>query len=146
MKFPNNFVWGAATASYQIEGSTQGVDGCGESVWDMVCRKPGFVHQGHTGFVACDHYNRYREDARLMGELGLKAYRFSLMWPRILPEGTGKVNEKGLDFYSKLVDALLEEGVDPWITLFHWDYPYELFCRGGWLHPKARTGSRSTRK
>lgn len=134
MQFPKNFVWGAATASYQIEGSTQGVDGCGESVWDMCCKKPGFVHQGHTGYVACDHYNRYHEDVGIMQEIGLKGYRFSLMWPRILPEGTGVVNEKGLDFYSRLVDELLAAGVEPWITLFHWDYPYALFQRGGWLN------------
>ncbi|MBU0679292.1 MAG: beta-glucosidase [Verrucomicrobia bacterium] len=134
MCFPKDFVWGAAAASYQIEGSTQGVDGCGESVWDMCCKKEGFVRGGDTGFVACDHYNRYREDVALMKEIGLQAYRLSIMWPRVLPEGTGKVNETGVAFYDQLVDELLGAGVTPWVTLFHWDYPVALFEKGGWLH------------
>lgn len=134
MSFPKNFVWGAAAASYQVEGSTQGVDGGGESVWDLCCRKPGFVKGGDTGFTACDHYHRYREDVALMKEIGLQAYRFSIMWPRVMPEGTGRVNDKGLDFYDRLVDALGEAGIAPWVTLFHWDYPAALFHRGGWLH------------
>ena len=137
MTFPHDFIWGAAAASYQIEGSTQGVDGCGESVWDLCVKRPGFVKGGDTGFLACDHYHRYREDVALMKEIGLQAYRLSVMWPRILPEGTGAVNEKGLDFYDRLIDALLDAGITPWVTLFHWDFPAALFHRGGWLNPDA---------
>ncbi|NLE45556.1 MAG: beta-glucosidase [Chloroflexi bacterium] len=133
MGFPSDFVWGAAAASYQIEGGAY-EDGKGLSVWDMMCRQPDKIWEGNTGAVACDHYHRGREDARLMGELGLQAYRLSTCWPRVLPEGTGAVNPKGLAFYDELVDALLENGVQPWVTLFHWDYPYALFCRGGWLN------------
>lgn len=134
MTFPKNFIWGAAAASYQIEGNTQGVDGCGESVWDMCCKREGFVKNGDHGFEACDHYNRYKEDVANMKTMGLQAYRFSVMWPRVIPEGTGKVNQKGLDFYSRLVDELLDKGITPWCTLFHWDYPIALFNRGGWLN------------
>ena len=133
MKFPKNFVWGAATASYQVEGAAR-EDGKGLSVWDMLCRQPGKIWEGNTGDVACDHYHRFREDARIMGGIGLQAYRFSISWPRVIPNGTGAVNAKGLDFYDRLVDALLANKVQPWATLFHWDYPYELFCRGGWLN------------
>jgi beta-glucosidase len=132
MAFPKGFVWGAAAASYQVEGAAY-EDGKGPSVWDMMCRKDGAVWSGQTGDVACDHYHRYAEDAALMRELGLKAYRLSLSWPRIMPEGEGAVNAKGLDFYDRLIDALLAAGVAPWVTLFHWDYPYALYCRGGWL-------------
>ena len=134
--FPKNFTWGAAAASYQIEGAAT-EDGRGLSVWDMFCRQPGRVFAGQTGDVACDHYHRYKEDVALMREIGLKAYRFSVSWPRVIPEGTGKVNAKGLAFYDKLVDALLAAGIEPWVTLFHWDYPYELYCRGGWLSPDS---------
>ena len=137
MSFPEKFVWGAAAASYQIEGSTQGVDGCGESVWDLCCKKPGFVKGGDTGFVACDHYRRYKEDVALMKEVGLQAYRLSIMWPRVLPEGTGRVNAKGLDFYDRLIDELGAAGIAPWVTLFHWDYPAVLFQREGWLNPDS---------
>ncbi len=133
MKFPKNFVWGAAAASYQVEGAAR-EDGKGLSVWDMLCRQPGKIWEGNTGDVACDHYHRFREDARIMGGIGLQAYRFSISWPRVMPNGTGAVNAKGLDFYDRLVDALLANKVQPWATLFHWDYPYELFCRGGWLN------------
>ena len=133
MNFPKDFVWGAAAASYQIEGGAFD-DGKGLSVWDMMCRQPGKIWEGNTGEVSCDHYYRYEEDANLMGEIGLKAYRLSISWPRVIPEGTGKVNDKGLAFYDRLIDSLLENGVDPWITLFHWDYPYALYCRGGWLN------------
>ena len=136
MAFPKDFVWGAAAASYQIEGGAYD-DGKGLSVWDMMCRRPGAIFEGNTGDVSCDHYHRYEEDAALMGEIGLNAYRMSISWPRVLPEGTGAVNQKGIDFYSKLVDALLENGVDPWISLFHWDYPYALYKRGGWLNPAS---------
>jgi beta-glucosidase len=134
--FNKDFVWGAATAAYQIEGAAH-ADGKGLSVWDMMCRWPGKVAHGDTGEVACDHYHRFPEDIALMQGMGLGAYRFSLSWPRILPQGTGAVNEKGLAFYDRLVDGLLEAGVTPWATLFHWDYPYDLFCRGGWLNPDS---------
>ncbi len=133
MAFPKDFIWGAAAASYQIEGAAF-EDGKGLSVWDMMCRQPGRIWEGDTGNVACDHYHRYEDDARMMGELGLRAYRLSLSWPRILPEGVGKVNPLGLDFYDRLVDALLANGVQPWVTLFHWDFPYDLYTRGGWLN------------
>jgi beta-glucosidase len=133
VSFPENFAWGAATASYQVEGAAA-EDGKGLSVWDMFSREPGKILSGHRGDVACDHYHRYREDAGIMAEIGLRAYRFSISWPRVLPEGTGKVNEKGLAFYDRLVDALLEAGIEPWATLFHWDFPYALYCRGGWLN------------
>lgn len=133
MSFPKSFIWGAASASYQIEGAAY-EDGKGLSVWDTFCRKPGAVFQGHTGDVACDHYHRYTEDAALMKEIGLQAYRFSICWPRVLPEGTGTVNPKGLEFYDRLVDELLSAGIIPYITLFHWDYPYSLYRKGGWLN------------
>ena len=134
MSFPNNFVWGAAAASYQVEGAAF-EDGKGLSVWDMFCRKEGTVWRGQTGAVACDHYHRYREDVAIMKEIGLQAYRLSISWPRVIPTGTGAVNPKGLDFYDRLVDELLAAGIEPWVTLFHWDYPYDLYCRGGWLNP-----------
>ena len=133
MKFPKDFVWGAATSSYQIEGAPF-AHGGGQSVWDMLGRQAGRIAGGDTGDVACDHFHRYREDVDLMSAIGLQAYRFSISWPRVLPTGVGKVSEEGLDFYSKLVDALLEKNITPWLTLFHWDYPYELYCRGGWLN------------
>lgn len=134
--FPPGFVWGTAAAAYQIEGG-DAADGRGSCVWDMFGRKPNAVFGGHTGAVACDHYHRWPEDIALMKALGQKAYRMSLSWPRILPQGSGAINEKGLGFYDRLIDGLCEAGIDPWITLFHWDYPYELFCRGGWLSPDA---------
>lgn len=134
--FPENFIWGAATAAYQIEGAWAD-DGKGESVWDMLAHQPGKVFEGHTGDTACDHYHRSAEDVALMREMKLKAYRLSLSWPRIMPSGTGEVNRKGLDFYDRLVDSLLAAGIAPWATLFHWDYPYALFQRGGWLHPDS---------
>lgn len=133
MSFPNNFVWGAAAASYQIEGAAY-KDGKGLSVWDMMCKTPGKIWEGNTGDMACDHYHRYDEDARLMQEIGLQAYRLSISWPRVLPAGTGAINEKGLAFYDRLVDAVLKNNIQPWVTLFHWDYPYALYCRGGWLN------------
>jgi len=133
MSFPADFVWGAATASYQIEGATR-EDGRGLTVWDMACRKPGAIWSGNTGDEACDHYHRYKEDVAHMQALGLGGYRFSIAWSRILPAGTGAVNEKGLDFYDRLVDELLAAGITPYTTLFHWDMPYEVFCRGGWLN------------
>lgn len=136
MSFPKEFIWGAATASYQVEGGAY-EDGKGLSVWDIFCREPGKVFGGHTGDVACDHYHRFREDVRIMREMGLKAYRFSISWPRILPAGTGEVSEAGLRFYEELADCLLENGITPYATLFHWDYPYELDKRGGWLNPES---------
>jgi len=133
MTFPKNFVWGAAAASYQVEGAAH-EDGRGLSVWDMMCRTPGKILDGHTGEVSCDHYHRWQEDVGIMKAMGLQAYRLSVAWPRILPEGTGSVNPKGLAFYDRLVDALLAAGIKPWVTLFHWDFPYELYLRGGWLN------------
>ncbi|RYG19237.1 beta-glucosidase [bacterium] len=136
-KFPEGFAWGAATASYQIEGAVN-EHGRGDSVWDAFCRMPGKVANGASGEVACDHYHRYADDARLMKEIGLPHYRLSVAWPRILPNGTGLINENGLDFYDRLVDSLIENGVSPAITLFHWDYPSALQEQGGWSHPDAR--------
>ena len=133
MKFPKDFIWGAATSSYQIEGAACH-NGGGRSIWDMLGKQPGKIANGDTGDIACDHYHRFRNDVALMSEIGLQAYRFSISWPRVLPDGTGKANPKGLDFYSRLVDALLEKNITPWITLFHWDFPYALYCRGGWLN------------
>lgn len=136
MSFKKDFLWGAAAASYQIEGAWN-TDGKGFSTWDHFAEKKDAVYQGHTGKTACDHYNRYKEDVQLMKEIGLQSYRFSLSWPRIIPEGSGKINEKGLDFYSRLVDELLSKDITPFPTLFHWDYPYELYIRGGWLNPDS---------
>jgi beta-glucosidase len=125
LAFPADFVFGAATAAYQIEGASS-EDGKGDSVWDRFARRPGAIKTGETGDRACDHYHRWREDVELMRWMGLDAYRGSVSWPRILPEGRGSVNDRGLDFYSRLVDALLEAGVAPWLTLFHWDLPWAL--------------------
>ncbi|HBG25891.1 MAG: beta-glucosidase [Planctomycetes bacterium GWF2_41_51] len=136
MSFPKNFAWGTATASYQIEGGAF-EDGRGLSVWDMMCRKANAIWEGHNGDIACDHYHRYKDDVELMSRLGPNSYRFSISWPRVLPEGIGKVNQTGIDFYDKLVDELLKNNIEPFITLFHWDYPYELYCRGGWLNPQS---------
>lgn len=133
MSFPSDFTWGVATASYQIEGAAY-KEGGGWCVWDMFCRRPGAVHGGENGDIACDHYNRWREDVALMKDLGIKAYRLSISWPRILPTGTGAINQAGLDFYDGLIDALLDAGITPYVTLFHWDLPYELYCKGGWLN------------
>ena len=129
--FPDDFRWGAATASYQIEGAAH-EDGRGESVWDRFAATPGKVRNGDTGEIACDFYHRYREDIALMKELGLDAFRFSIAWPRVLPEGRGRVNPLGLDFYDRLVDALLENEIEPFATLFHWDTPQALEDAGGW--------------
>jgi beta-glucosidase len=129
--FPADFVWGAATAAYQVEGASN-VDGKGPSIWDRFAHTPGRVTNGETGDVACDHYHRYREDVALMAELGLGAYRFSVSWTRVLPEGTGRVNEAGLDFYDRLVDELLAHGIEPYATLYHWDLPQALEDAGGW--------------
>ncbi|HKY61575.1 MAG TPA: GH1 family beta-glucosidase [Gemmatimonadota bacterium] len=133
-RFPDGFLWGAATSAYQIEGSPL-ADCAGASIWHRFSHTPGLVANGDTGDVACDHYRRWRDDVALMRELGLNAYRFSIAWSRILPEGTGRVNSAGLDFYSRLVDALLEAGIRPCATLYHWDLPAALDDRGGWLNP-----------
>ena len=138
MSFQRDFVWGTATASYQVEGAWN-EDGRGLSVWDIFCHEPGNVEEGHTGDIACDHYHRYREDIQLMKELGIKAYRLSISWTRIFPNGTGEINEKGVRFYSDLIDELIKNGIEPYITLFHWDYPYELYCKGGWLNDESVT-------
>jgi beta-glucosidase len=132
--FPDGFLWGAATSAYQIEGSPL-ADGAGPSIWQRFTHSPGLVLNNENGDVACDHYRRYKEDVGLMRELGLSAYRFSVSWSRVLPEGKGRVNEKGLDFYRRLVDALLENGIRPNVTLYHWDLPAALDDRGGWLNP-----------
>ncbi len=131
LAFPKDFVWGAATASYQIEGAWN-EDGKGESIWDRFSHTPGKIHHGDTGDVACDHYHRWRDDIALMQQLNLKAYRFSIGWPRILPAGRGAVNPRGLDFYNRLVDGLLAAGLTPFITLYHWDLPQALEDQGGW--------------
>jgi beta-glucosidase len=130
-RYPTDFRWGAAVSAYQIEGAV-GEDGRGESIWDRFSASPGNVLGGDSGAVACDSYHRYREDVRLMQELGLNAYRFSIAWPRILPEGRGKTNTAGLDFYDGLVDELLAAGIEPFVTLYHWDLPQALEDRGGW--------------
>ncbi|PKU26094.1 GH1 family beta-glucosidase [Telmatospirillum siberiense] len=132
-RFPPDFLWGASTSAYQIEGAAT-EDGRGPSIWDSFCKMKDRVNHGHNGDVACDHYHRYPEDVRLMGELGLDAYRFSLSWPRLLPTGKGPVNQKGLDFYDRLIDALLEAGITPWATLYHWDLPQGLDDLGGWTN------------
>ncbi len=129
--FPPDFIWGAATASYQIEGAWD-EDGKGESIWDRFSHTPGKVANGDTGDVASDHYHRWREDVALMKEIGLQVYRFSIAWPRLLPEGRGGVNPPGLDFYDQLVDGLLEAGIEPFVTLYHWDLPQALQDQGGW--------------
>lgn len=131
-RFPEGFVWGVATSSYQIEGAVD-ADGRGESIWDVFCRIPGKVHNGEDGAVACDHYRRFREDVAMMKRLGVQAYRFSIAWPRIFPTGhEAEPCEAGLAFYDALVDALLEAGITPWVTLYHWDLPATLGEEGGW--------------
>lgn len=131
--FPKDFVWGAATASYQIEGAWD-EDGKGESIWDRFSHTPGNVMNGDTGDVACDHYHRYQEDVDLMHKIGLKAYRTSISWPRVIPAGRGPVNPKGLDFYDRLIDALLAAEIEPFLTLYHWDLPQALQEGAGWAN------------
>jgi beta-glucosidase len=133
LHFPTKFVWGAATAAYQIEGAWN-EDGKGESIWDRFSHTPGKIANDDTGDVACDHYHRYAEDIALMRRLGLKAYRFSVSWPRILPTGFGRINPAGLDFYDRLVDSLLASNIEPFITLHHWDLPQKLYEVGGWMN------------
>lgn len=129
--FPANWVWGTATAAYQIEGAVH-EDGRGQSIWDTFSHIPGMTADGDTGDIADDHYHRYKQDIALMRELGFNSYRFSLAWPRILPEGRGQVNPKGLDFYERLVEELLNNGIEPYATLYHWDLPQALQDKGGW--------------
>ena len=133
VQYPSNFLWGAATASYQIEGAWN-EDGKGESIWDRFSHTPGKVENGETGDVACDHYHRWPEDIGLMRQLGIKAYRFSVSWPRVLPMGKGRVNLAGMDLYDRLVDGLLAANIEPFITLHHWDYPQALYDSGGWIN------------
>lgn len=131
IRFPEGFLWGATTSAYQIEGAWN-ADGKGESIWDRFTHTPGKIYRGDTGDEACDHYHRFPEDVALMKTMGLKAYCFSLAWTRILPEGYGRVNQAGLDFYRRLVDALLEAGIQPFVMLYHWDLPQCLEDQGGW--------------
>jgi beta-glucosidase len=130
--FPPEFIWGTATSAFQIEGAST-AEGRGESIWDRFCARPGAILDGSDGSVATDHHGRYREDVRLLAELGVGAYRFSLAWPRVLPMGTGAINAAGLDFYDRLVDELLAAGITPYPTLYHWDLPQALADRGGWV-------------
>lgn len=136
MGFRKDFLWGAATAAYQIEGAYQ-EDGRGMSIWDSLTKEAGHVAWGENGDTACDHYHLYKEDVALMKEMGLTCYRFSVSWPRILPEGVGRINEKGVRFYQELVDLLLDAGIEPIVTLYHWDLPYALYERGGWKNPDS---------
>jgi beta-glucosidase len=133
LRFPANFLWGAATAAYQIEGAAD-EDGRGPSIWDAFARKPGAVTHGDSGAIACDHYHRWEADLDLMASLGLRSYRFSVAWPRVLPEGRGAVNQRGLDFYKRLIDGLHARGITPMATLYHWDLPQALEERGGWAN------------
>jgi beta-glucosidase len=129
--FPDGFVWGVATSAYQIEGAVK-EDGRGASIWDTYAHTPGKIRNGHNADVANDHYHRYRDDVRLMQDMGVRSYRFSIAWPRIFPDGIGQPNAKGLDFYNRLIDALLEAGIEPFPTLYHWDLPQALQDKGGW--------------
>ena len=131
--FPKNFFWGTATASYQIEGACK-EDGKGESIWDRFAHTPGRIKNGDTGDIACDSYHRWREDIALMRAMNLNSYRFSISWPRIQPSGSGAANSKGVDYYSRLVDALLEAHIRPVVTLYHWDLPQALEDAGGWTN------------
>ncbi|HLZ20610.1 MAG TPA: GH1 family beta-glucosidase [Ktedonobacterales bacterium] len=131
--FPRDFLWGTASSAYQVEGATR-EDGRSPSIWDKFAATPGKTYQGETGEVATDHYHKMEEDVALMAQLGIGAYRFSVAWPRVIPEGTGQINPRGLDFYDRLVDTLLAAGIQPAVTLYHWDLPLALHERGGWLN------------
>ena len=130
-RFPDNFVWGAATSSIQIEGAVN-EDGKGRNIWDAFSHQEGKIYGGQNPDVACDHYHRYKDDVKMMKEMGIPAYRFSIDWSRVIPNGVGRVNKKGLKFYSDLIDTLLENGIEPYITLYHWELPEALHQRGGW--------------
>src|ERR1700728_4185095 len=130
--FPGDFVWGASTSSYQIEGAVE-EDGRGKSIWDTFSHTPGLVKNGDTGDVACDHYHRWVEDVEWLARGGFNAYRFSVARPRILPDGAGTIEQRGLDFYDRLVDGLITRGITPWLCLYHWDLPQALQDQGGWL-------------
>jgi beta-glucosidase len=132
-RFPRSFVWGVATSAYQIEGAAQD-DGRGDSIWDEFCRRPGAIRDGSSGERACDHYHRVAEDIGLIASLGVNAYRFSLAWPRVQPLGAGNWNDKGFEFYDRLIDGLLERGIAPFLTLYHWDLPQALQEAGGWTN------------
>lgn len=136
MPYTKNFKWGAATAAFQIEGGWD-ADGKGPGLWDGAFLPEGAVRGGHTGDTACDHYHLWHQDVQLMRELGLQSYRFSISWPRVLPGGIGALNAAGMDFYDRLIDALLEAGIEPCVTLYHWDLPRALYLRGGWLNPDS---------
>jgi beta-glucosidase len=131
INFPEGFIWGAATSSYQIEGAWN-EDGKGESVWDALCHRKNLIRDGDTGDIACDHYHRYKEDVQLMKEMNLQAYRFSVSWPRIFPKGKGKINFKGVEFYDNLINELIANDIEPFITLYHWDLPLEFNKLGAW--------------
>jgi len=130
-RFPPGFLWGVSSASYQLEGAVA-EDGRGESIWDRFCATPGKVRNGESGAVACDFYHRYGEDIELMKDLGVDAFRFSISWPRVLPAGRGRLNPRGFDFYDRLVDGLLDAGIEPFAVLYHWDLPQALEDEGGW--------------
>ena len=134
--FPERFLWGSATSAYQVEGSPL-ADGAGPSTWHRFAHTPGRIRDGDNGDVACDHYHQFRDDVGLMRNLGLNAYRFSIAWSRVMPRGTGQINARGVDFYERLVDTLLDHGVEPMVTLYHWDLPAALDDRGGWLNPDS---------
>lgn len=136
MSFPKEFLWGVATSAYQIEGAA-GEGDKGASVWDRFSKVPGRIADGSTGERACDHFHLFREDVALMADLGIPCYRFSLSWPRLLPDGRGRLSPDGAAFYDRLIDALLEKGIRPFVTLFHWDYPCALAVRGGWASPDS---------
>lgn len=134
--FQKDFIWGCASSAYQIEGAWN-EDGKGESIWDRFCHEGGHICGGESGDVACDFYHHYKEDIAIMKQMGVQAYRFSLSWTRILPEGTGKVNAQGIDFYNRVIDELLANGIEPYITLYHWDLPQTLYARGGWCNEES---------
>ncbi|SEG12050.1 broad-specificity cellobiase [Caloramator fervidus] len=135
-KFPDDFIWGVATSAYQIEGAYN-KDGKGENIWDRFTSIPGNIYKNHNGNVACDHYHLYQSDINILKELGIKNYRFSISWARIFPDGYGKVNQKGIEYYRRLINALLDKGIQPAITLYHWDLPQELQDIGGWTNKKV---------
>ena len=136
MSFRHDFVWGAATASYQIEGAAF-EDGKGQNIWDTFSHTPGTIADHSTGDIACDHYYKYKEDVQLMARIGIKAYRFSISWSRLLPEGTGRINQKGIEFYNALLDELHAYGIEPYVTLYHWDLPQALEDKGGWQNDES---------